>query len=352
MTNMKAAIISLGSISSKWTLEALRRHFDKVDAFDLKDIQVALGGRQPGVYYRSKPFGEYDCVYAKGSFRYANLLRSITTLLSSSTYMPIKPAAFTLGHDKLLTHLKLQAAGIPQPKTYLASTAEAGRQILKIVEYPLVMKLPAGTHGKGVMLADSYESASSMIDALALLKQPFLMQEYVETDGVDTRAFVVGDEVVAAMQRTAAKGEKRANIHAGGKGIAVKLHDKAQQVALAAARACGASICAVDMLLSPRGPVVIEINLSPGLQGITAATKINVAEKIASFLEKATKAHIAKQKNRAIRELVAEQEVITPLDFRGSRILLPDWVAKNARLLPEQRVHLTAKKGKVTIEKE
>jgi ribosomal protein S6--L-glutamate ligase len=348
---MKAALISLGSISSRWTIDALKKHFDTVDHIDIQELEVSLGGKKGQVLYQGKPLPEYDCIYAKGSFRYATLLRAVTTLLQKTTYMPLKAASYTIGHDKVLTHLKFQEHNVPQPTTYLASTADAGKKVIKKATFPVVMKLPAGTHGKGVMLADSVESASSMIDALALLKQPFLIQEYIETDGKDYRVIVVGEKVAAAMKRVAAKGEKRANIHSGGHGEKVELDEKTSKIAIAAARAAGCDICAVDILKSPKGPVVLEVNLSPGLQGITKVTKIDVAFIIADFLFKQTKAFREGGKEAILRELAAEQEVHGPLDFKGNRILLPEIATMASKIKEDDEVMLKAKKGHIEITK-
>ncbi len=348
---MKAALISLGSISSKWTIEALKKHFDEVDHIDIQELEVSLGEKKAQVLYQGKPLPKYDCIYAKGSFRYATLLRAVTTLLQKETYMPLKASSFTIGHDKLLTHLKFQENNVPQPTTYLASTADAGKKILKRITFPIILKLPSGTHGKGVMLADSAESASSMIDALALLKQPFLLQEYIETEGRDYRVIVVGDKIAAAMKRIAAKGEKRANIHSGGHGEKVELDEKSRNIAIAAARATGCDICAVDILPSPKGPMVLEVNLSPGLQGITKVTKIDVASIIAEFLFKQTKKFREGGKEAILREIAAEQEIHGPLDYRGNRILLPEVVTMASKIKETDEVVLKAKKGHIEITK-
>ncbi len=348
---MKAAIISLGSISSKMTIEAMKKHFDEVDHIDIQELEVSLGEKKAQILYQGKPLPKYDCIYAKGSFRYAVLLRAITTLLQKETYMPLKAGSFTIGHDKVLTHLKFQENNIPQPTTYIASTADAGKKIIKKITFPIVMKLPAGTHGKGVMLADSPESASSMIDALALLKQPFLVQEYIETDGKDYRVIVVGDKVAAAMKRVAAKGEKRANIHAGGHGEKVTLDQTTTKIAVAAAKAAGCDICAVDILPSSKGPLVLEVNLSPGLQGITKVTKINVAEIIAEFLYKQTKTFREGGKEAILKEIAAEQEIQGPLDFRGNRILLPEAVTMASKIKDDDEVSIKSKKGHIEITK-
>lgn len=348
---MKAAVISLGSISSRWICDALRKHFDEVDAIDITELEVSLGEKRASVLYRGKPLQKYDCIYARGSFRYAILLRAITTLLQKETYFPLRAPAFTLGHDKVLTHLKFQENEIPQPTTYLAATAESGKNIIKHVSFPVIMKLPAGTHGKGVMLADSEEAANSMIDALALLKQPFLVQEYVETDGKDYRCIVVGDSVVAAMKRVAGKGEKRANIHAGGHGEKVHLDEKTKKTAVAAAKACGLDICAVDILPSAKGPLVLEVNLSPGMQGITQVTGINVAEIVAEFLHQKTKLFREGQNQAVINAVGSEQEIHGKLDFRGNRILLPEVVTMASKIKEGDAVIVKAKKGLVEIHK-
>jgi len=348
---MKAAIISLGSISSRWLLDALKKRFEQVDHIDIQELEVSLGEKKAQVLYQEKPLPKYDCIYAKGSARYSNLLRAITTLLQKDTYMPLRPLSFTVGHDKLLTHLKLQEANIPQPTTYIASTADAAKKVVRKIPFPVIMKMPSGTHGKGVMLAESPESASSMIDALKLLRQPFLLQEFIETDGVDYRVFVIGEQVIASMKRTAGKGEKRSNLHAGGKGEKITINDKTRKAAIAAAQAAGCDICAVDILPDMSGPLVIEINLSPGLQGITKATKVNVAEKIAEYLYKRAKAFREKGKDAIFKELEVEQEIEGPLDFRGNKILLPEVVSMASKIKEDDEVSLKAKKGQIIIKK-
>jgi ribosomal protein S6--L-glutamate ligase len=197
---MKAAIISLGSTSSKWIAEAMSKYFDEVEDIDIREIEVNLGSKEHKVLYKGEPLGDYDCVYGKSSFRYAGILNAITSLLYKKSYMPIKQEAFSIVHDKLLTHLDLQKHNIPMPVTYLSSTISAARNILKKVNYPIIMKFPQGTQGKGVMVADSYAASSSILDALHSLKQPFIIQEYIETEGTDIRTIVVGERVVAAYE--------------------------------------------------------------------------------------------------------------------------------------------------------
>lgn len=351
----KAAVISQQSGSSKMTVEAMQKYFDKVDDLNIKNIEVNLGSKEPEILYEGKKLNAYDCVYAKGSFRYAVLLRAISDILSGKCFVPLSPSAFTNGHDKVITHLKLQNSNVPMPKTYLTSSPDAAKEILDKVNYPIVMKFPQGTQGKGVMLADSKASASSMMDALGALKQPFLIQEYVDTGGVDIRALVVGNEVVAGMKRQAKQGEQRANIHAGGSGEKVELDEETKKIAVEAANALGAGICGVDILESVKGAVVIEVNVSPGLQGITEVTKINVADKIAKYLFDSTKE--AKEANKKVHEkdlfkklgISHQSEVITNLDFRGKRILLPELVTEITKFNEDEEVSIKADKKTLVI---
>jgi len=336
----------------------MEKYFEEVDLVQLKKIEVNLG-KEGGVFYEGKPLKQYDCVYLKGSFRYANLLRSIASMLEDKVpYMPLASSAFTIVHNKLLTHLNLQQHNIAMPKTYISSTIEAAKEVLKKVKYPVVMKFPQGTQGKGVMFADSFSSASSMLDALGALKQPFIIQEYVETEGCDIRALVVGDKVVAAMRRKAQKDEKRANIHVGGVGEYVELDRVARKLAVDTAKALKADICGVDILEGPLGPLVIEANVSPGLQGLSQVSQIDIADEIARFLFKKTESIVGikkeiekKETMKDILEVINghEEEIITTLDFRGERILLPELVTKMTQFDENKEYSIKARKGRLEI---
>jgi ribosomal protein S6--L-glutamate ligase len=356
---MKAAVFSLGSKSSQMTVDAMQLHFEQVDSINLKELEVGLGSEtKRRVLYQGKPLPQYDCVYVKGSFRYANFLRSIAETLKHNTYMPLSPESFITAHDKILTHLALQQKNVPMPTTYLISSAKAGKKLLTEVTYPIVMKFPHGTQGIGVMVADSFGSASSMLDALLALKQPFLIQEFIDTGGVDVRAFVIGNEVVASIKRTAAIGEVRANVHAGGVGKPYVLDSQTRRVAIDAAKALGADICAVDILEGAKGPLVIEANVSPGIQGITETTNIDVAEKIAVYLAKKTQEFKNKSKEKITSEMVDElaiaghgTQIIAHPNFRGDRMLLPKLVTDIAAFTETDELVMKIEKGKVTIER-
>ena len=358
---MKAAIISLGSVSSKWTIESMKNHFDSVDNLNIKYIEITFSGEKAEILYKGEPLPDYDCIFAKGSFRYANVLKTLTVLLGDTCYMPIQHHAFTIAHDKLLTQLELQKNNIPMPATYMASTIGAARSILERLNYPIVMKFPQGTQGKGVLFAESFASASSILDALSSLRQPFVIQEYVETGGTDVRAFVIGEKVVAAYERKATVKEKRANIHIGGTGEAIDLDDGTKRLAINAAKAIGTEVCGVDILMSHKGPLVIEINISPGLQGVTEYSGIDVAGKIGKYLYEKTREKYDKEHKETADEILSsidrvdqeeqqeEGNLITTLDFRGSRVLLPEFITKAAQLKDNNNYEFSAKKGEVSI---
>nr|MCK4930110.1 RimK family alpha-L-glutamate ligase [Nanoarchaeota archaeon] len=358
---LKAAIISLGSESSRWTAEAMKKYFSEVDELDIRKIDINISGKHAEILYDGKPIDEYDCVYAKGSFRYAQLLKTLTSVLQKKCYMPISAEAFTIAHDKLLTHLELQKHNLPMPRTYVSSTVPAAKKILKGMNYPIMMKFPHGTGGKGVMFADSYASASSLLDALSALRQPFIIQEYVETGGTDIRAIVVGNKVVASMKRKAAAMEARANWHVGGIGEAIKLDTLTRKLAVDIAKAIRAEICAVDMLESAKGPLVIEVNISPGLQLISSTTKIDVADIIAKHFYERTLELKSKDKDiEAIKIMKGIEEhktangktrLITNLDFRGNMILLPELITKASEFDVGDNYEIIAEPDKVVIKK-
>lgn len=371
----RAVMISGNSKSSLWTVEAMKKYFDEVDHLYIKHVDINFSGEKAEVLYKGKPLKEYDCLFVKGSFRYAQLLRSISSLFWHNEHMfiPIKPSAFTIAHDKLLTQLILQQKNLPMPRTYLSSTVEAAKDVLSKMTYPIIMKFPQGTQGKGVMFADSFASASSILDALHALKQPFIIQEYVETNSSDVRLIVIGDKVVAAMRRKSGSVDKRANLHAGGVGEAFVPDEKMKRIAVQAAQSIGAGICGVDILESHKGPLIIELNISPGLQGITGATGVDVADLIAKYLYTGTVARLEVKKSDVVKEIMAdlntplknpsedeildtngngsESETITQLDMRAGRILLPEFVTKKSSLNEDDSVQLKVSKGKFSIEK-
>jgi ribosomal protein S6--L-glutamate ligase len=345
---------------------ALSNYFDTVDHINLKEIEISISGTErTTLTYRGKSLPTYDCMYIKGSYRYGMLLRSITQYFENEkTYIPIHAESFIIVNDKLLTHLELDKSRIPMPKTYVVATVESAKISLPKMKFPIIIKLPQGTHGKGVMMVDTIASAKGLLDTLSTLNQPFLIQEFVECGGEDVRCFVVGDQVVASMKRKAAGEDIRSNLHSGGVAEKFEASPAMKEIAVKAAKQLGCDICGVDILETPQGGVVIEANVSPGLQGITKASGIDVAGVMAKFLYEKTKEKLDGNKEAGKKILEQEityvntpvnnsptQDIIVKLDFRGNRILLPESAMKLSGFTPENDYIMRVGKGKLELKR-
>mgnify|MGYP001604832009 CR=1 len=350
---MKIGIISLGGESSIRILDAAKKFFSTVDSIPIKNLHASASAEGFVISNGMQPLPSYDCLYIRGSYKYAILQHAISTAYASTAYMPLAPKAFQLAHDKFLTMLELQSKGIRIPKTWFTSSLRVAKQILDDVTYPVILKIPSGTQGKGVMIADSKAAASSMLDALELFKQPYIIQEYIDTGGTDIRALVIGRKVIA-MSRKAGKDELRANIHLGAKGYACQLDADTEQIALRSAKIIGASICAVDILLGNK-PSVIELNASPGLQGIMKTTKQNIPHIIAEYLAHETRAFTTTKNQHEQDQVVPthksphSKKVFTTLSMKEGIIRLPKFVSDIGQFTMDDEISITVEKGKVLI---
>ncbi|MGA1941144.1 30S ribosomal protein S6--L-glutamate ligase [Arcobacter sp. YIC-310] len=196
--------------------------------------------------------------------------------------------AIKRSRDKLRSLQILSKNDVDMPKTVFASNMSSSKDVIALSGgAPLVLKILEGTQGVGVVLVDSEKAAKSVLDAFYGMDVNLLVQEFIEeAGGADIRAFVVGGEVVGAMRRQGAEGDFRSNLHQGGTAVAHKLTRKEKSTALAAAKAMGLGVCGVDMIPSSRGPLVMEVNSSPGLEGIEKSTQIDIAGKIMDYIEK------------------------------------------------------------------
>ena len=199
--------------------------------------------------------------------------------------------ALTRSRDKLRSLQVLSKNDVDMPRTVFASNKSSAKDVIELSGgAPLVLKILEGTQGVGVVLVDSEKAAKSVLDAFYGMDVNLLVQEYIEeAGGADIRAFVVNGEVVGAMKRQGAEGDFRSNLHQGGSATLYKLNRKEKATALAAAKAMGLGVCGVDMIPSSRGPLVMEVNSSPGLEGIEKSTNINIAAKIMDYIEKSIK---------------------------------------------------------------
>jgi ribosomal protein S6--L-glutamate ligase len=281
---MRLGIISLGGKSSLALARVCREYFDRVDNLDIRDFDIGLTNNGTAISFKGKELEDYDCLVLRGSFRYALLQRAITRAYYDKIYMPAEPRAFTLAHDKFLTLVELQKNDVSIPKTHYAASTELAKEILEKVSYPIIMKLQEGTHGKGVMVAESKKSAKTILDMLDTFNKPYIIQEFVKTEEMsDIRAIVAGNEILASYKRVAAEGEVRANIHSGGTREAHVLTKEEKRLAIKAAKAIGAEICGVDIFDSKK-PSIIEINLSPSLHSIHEVSGKEVLPELAKYI--------------------------------------------------------------------
>ena len=214
------------------------------------------------------------------------------------TYALVGSIPLGRSRSKLRALQLLSRKGLGMPATGFAHDISNTRQLIKLVGgAPVVVKLLEGTQGRGVVLAETAKAAESVIEAFKELGADFLVQEFIkEAGGSDVRCFVIGNRVVAAMERTSAAGEFRSNLHRGGSAKLTKLTAVERRTALKAAQTMGLNVAGVDILRSDRGPLVMEVNSSPGLKGIEEATGVNVAGKIIEFIE--SHVHTGKSQRR------------------------------------------------------
>lgn len=205
----------------------------------------------------------------------------------SETFTLNQAVSIARSRDKLRAHQLLARKGVQIPLTSYAHAANATDELIEFVGgAPLIVKTIQSTHGKGVVLAENNKMASGVINAFRNLDADFLVQEFIaEANGSDIRCFVVGEKVIAAIQRTAQEGEFRSNLHLGGSAIEIKLKAQERALAVQAAKVMGLDVAGVDLIRSEKGPLVLEVNSSPGLEGIESATSKDIASQIIIHIE-------------------------------------------------------------------
>jgi ribosomal protein S6--L-glutamate ligase len=235
------------------------------------------------MHHKGRPIAGYSAVIPRIG---ASITRYGTAVLRQfelmGSYTPNSSDAIARARDKLRSHQLLAAQGIGLPVTVFGDNPDDTVDLLSMLgPPPHVIKLNEGTQGAGVMLTEKPSASRSVIEALRGLYANFLVQEFIaEAKGADLRCFVVGGEVVAAMRRQAPKGDFRSNLHRGGSAKAVRVSEAEQATAVRAASVLGLGVAGVDLIRSKRGPLVLEVNSSPGLEGIEAATGIDIAGRI------------------------------------------------------------------------
>ena len=287
---MKIAILSRNSrlYSTQRLVEVARERGHVVRVLDPLRCYVRIAPGDVAIRYKGKPLKDIDAVIPRigttSTFYGTAVLRQLEMM---GVYTPNPSDAVLRARDKLRALQILASQGLDMPVTVFGDNPDDTADVLAMLgDPPHVIKLNEGSQGTGVVLAEKRSASQSVIEAFRGLYANFLVQEFIgEANGSDLRCFVVGNKVVAAMQRDASPGDFRANLHRGGSAQAATLSSEERQISIRAAKALGLGIAGVDLLRSRRGPLILEVNASPGLEGIEAATGVDVSGHIIKHLE-------------------------------------------------------------------
>lgn len=287
--NIKILSSNPNLYSTKRLVEAAKNRKHTVEVINHVKCDIVIEKRNPVIYYNGRKVENTDAViprigasvtfYGTAVVRQFEMMHVFTTTESQ---------ALVRSRDKLRSLQVLSRAGLGLPKTVFTNYSKNVKHIIdQAGGAPVIIKLLEGTQGIGVILADTRKAAESVIEAFNNLQARVIVQEFIkEAGGADIRAFVVDGQVVGAMKRQAKDGEFRSNLHRGGTASVIKLTDEEETAALKAARAMGLGIAGVDMLQSSRGPLILEVNSSPGLEGIETATGKDIANAIIKYIER------------------------------------------------------------------
>ncbi len=301
---MRIALLTRGSTnlySNRRFIEAAETRGHEIECVHTLKCYMDIATDTPSVHLNGEELPFFDAVIprigASVTFYGTAVLRQFEVM---GTFPLNESVAITRSRDKLRSLQLLARDGVGLPLTGFAHSTSNTKDLIELVGgAPLVVKLLEGTQGKGIVLAETKKAAKTIIDTFRQLKANFLVQEFIkESNGEDIRALVVGNKVVAAMLRKAKPGEFRSNLHRGGTASLVKLSPQERATAVRSAKKMGLNVAGVDILRSDRGPVVMEVNSSPGLEGIEAATGKDIAGMIIEFLEKNAKPRKTKTRGR------------------------------------------------------
>ena len=288
---MKIAILSRNRrlYSTRRLVEAARARGHEVRVIDVLRCYMNIAPHHPEIHYRGMRLEGFDAVIprigASVTFYGTAVVRQFEMM---GVYSLNESVAITRSRDKLRAHQLLARKGIGMPVTGFAHAPDDTTDLINLIGgAPCVVKLTEGTQGRGIVLCETDKAAESVIDAFRDLDAYFIVQEFVEeARGADIRCFVIGGRVVAAMMRQAKPGEFRSNLHRGGSAQKVKITPEERSTAVRAAKLMGLNVAGVDILRSNKGPVVMEVNSSPGLEGIESVSGVDIAGRIIEFVEK------------------------------------------------------------------
>jgi ribosomal protein S6--L-glutamate ligase len=300
---MKIAILSRkrSLYSTQRLVEAAQQHGHEVQVIDTLRCYMNITSHKPEIHYRGENLTGFDAVIPRIG---ASITFYGTAVVRQFEMMGVfslnESVAISRSRDKLRSLQLLSRKGIGLPVSGFAHSPDDIEDLIKMVGgAPAVIKLLEGTQGIGVVLAETHKAAESVIEAFMGLKANILVQEFIkEAGGADIRCFVIGDKVVAAMMRRAKEGEFRSNLHRGGSAELIKITPEERSTAVRAAAAMGLNVAGVDILRSNHGPVIMEVNSSPGLEGIEKATGKDIAGMIIDFIAKEARPNKTRTRGR------------------------------------------------------
>lgn len=287
---MKIAILSRGgaNYSTQRLVEAAKKAGHSAIVLDYTRCYMEIEENKPEVHYNGKAIKGVQAVIPRVGYSHTPYGSAVVRQFEMrQIFTTTKSIALSRSRDKLRSLQLMAQGGLPIPKTAFASQPRDIDDLIEMVGgTPLIVKLVESTHGEGVVIADSKKAARSVIQAFYSINAPILVQEFIEeAGGMDIRAFVVGGRVIGAMKRQGLDEDFRSNIHQGGVGEKLTLTSDEKKLAVKAAKKLGLEIAGVDLVRSNRGPLVIEVNSSPGLEGIEQATGKDLAARVIKFVE-------------------------------------------------------------------
>lgn len=282
--------VSMNVYSTKRIAEEAEKLGHYIEQIDHTKCVVKLGNGRPQIFYLGENItNAFDAVIPRIGTKVTRHGAAIVKQFEmNGIFSTARSLSITRARNKVRTLQIMSRKGIPIPETLFAINPDNITEQIEILGgAPVIIKLQEGTQGLGVILAETKKSAKSIIDTFYKMDTSILVQEYIEeSNGEDIRIFVVGDKIIASMKRSSEVGEFRSNVHRGGTTAVIKPTKKEQSIALNATKYLGLGVAGVDLIRSKKGPLLIEVNASPGLQGIEAATGINIAKEIVQFVER------------------------------------------------------------------
>lgn len=282
--------VSMNVYSTKRIVEEAEELGHYIEQVDHTKCSVKIGVGRPQVFYNGENIiNEFDAIIPRIGTKVTKHGSAVVKQFEmNNIFSTARSLSISRARNKVRTLQIMTRKGIPIPETLFSiNPDDIEEQIELLGGTPVIIKLQEGTQGLGVILAETKKSAKSIIDTFYKMDTSILIQKYIEeSNGEDIRVFVIGNKVVASMKRSSVAGEFRSNVHRGGETEAVKISPKEKHIALNATKHLGLGVAGVDLIRSKKGPLLIEVNASPGLQGIEAATGVNIAKEIVLFVEK------------------------------------------------------------------